>query len=134
MSLKNLILEATDNRQPVAVAVPEWPDVGTVYLLPMCGDDLDRYDQLKSQKMYPLEDEGEADWRGVRAITVAMHLCDEDGTRETWSEAEINTLGRKSAVVLDRLYQRCCRLSALRPSDVEDAEKNSSGGQTENSG
>lgn len=134
MSFKDLILGATENRQPVPVAVPEWPEVGTVYLLPMSGDDLDRYDQLKSQKMYPLEDEGEADWRGVRAITVSMHVCDADGNREQWTEAEVNGLGRKSAIVLDRLYQKCCKISALRPSDVEDAEKNLSGGPTENSG
>jgi len=59
----------------------------------------------------------------IRASLVARCLVDADGNR-LYSDAEIAALGRKSAVVLDRLYEVASRLNKLRKSDIEELEKN----------
>lgn len=134
MSIKELYLDAEEITDVVSVPVPEWVNVGTVYLVPMTGDDRDAYDQIKADKMYPIDDQEEPDWRGLRALVVSMHMADKNGTKCKFSDMERRQLGSKSAKVLDRIYRKCCEISGLTSSAVEEAEKNLPEGQNESSG
>lgn len=59
-----------------------------------------------------------------RAMLVAHSVRDESGAR-LFSDAQIEELGRRSGVVLDRLFDVAARLSLLSEKSVEAAEKNS---------
>ena len=121
---------AADDRKPICVPCPEWG--GDVYVRPLGGDERDRYDQVVNEKRWP--DEGDPDWRGIRAALLALTLCDADGELLRFSEHETAQLGQKSAVALDRCYAAARDASGLGVNAIEDAAKNSSGGQSENSG
>ncbi len=59
----------------------------------------------------------------VRFLTVALSLCDEQGSR-LFTDAEIDEIGKMPASVVDRIFERAAELNALSKKAVEDAEKN----------
>lgn len=59
-----------------------------------------------------------------REKVVALALVDENFER-LYSNKEIAELGRKSSVVIDRLFQVAVRISGMNPQDVKEAEGNS---------
>lgn len=135
--VKRLVLAAKD-RIPEPQATPEWPEVdGQIFLVPMSGVDRDRYDQVTSEKMWPVDDHGnprEADWRGIRAFALSLTMCDAAGELFAFSAAELATLGEKSGAVIDRLFERVKVLSGLKEKAKETAAKNSSAAASGESG
>jgi hypothetical protein len=110
---KEAILKA-DDKKMVDFDVPEWG--GAVKLRVMTGTERDRFESefVNGNKSVDM----------VRAKLVAKCLCDEEGKR-IFSEAEIPTLGEKSAAVLDRLFSECMKLNRFSKEDVDDLAKNS---------
>ena len=60
-------------------------------------------------------------------------LSDGDGNL-IFTDQDIQTLSKKSARQLDKLFDVATRLSGITDKNVEDMAKNSEGGQNDNSG
>lgn len=128
------ILDAND-RPIETVPIPEWG--GEVCVRALTGDQRDRYDQYQADKRWPDKDENpeaEADWRGLRAMAVAMALCDEHGAPQEATELQVLQLGAKNGKALDRVFDAVKRISGLSADAVETAEKNSPGDPSGSSG
>lgn len=118
---KQQILEARDIRY-VDVEVPEWG--GKVRVKMMTGTERDAYEaSLYEVKAGP---DGKSDIRfnreDMRCKLLARVLVDEQG-RRLFADAEIRTLGQKSAAALERVYKEAQRLNALDDEAVAAAEK-----------
>ena len=102
---KAKILAANDNKLDTT-NVPEWG--GEVYLKVLSGTDRDAFEEgYSEQKM-----------KNFRSRFLVLTLCDEKGER-LFTEAEVDDLGKKSAVVLARLFDKAWALNAFRNEDVE---------------
>lgn len=115
---RDAILQAQD-LPTEDVAVPEWGGVCRVRAL--TGAERDSFEQSiveqrgKSTKM---------NLRNIRAKLVALSVVDEEGKR-VFSDGDAETLGKKSAAALERVFEVAQRLSGLRPEDVEELQGNS---------
>lgn len=106
---------AIDDTVVEAVECPEWDC--TFHVRTVSSDKKDAFDQRFTPK------NGEFDLVGYRAHMVAMCACDAEGKFLDPSPAEVQALGReKSAVVMDRIFAVCQRLTSDTPD--EDLEKN----------
>jgi hypothetical protein len=114
MALSKSAILAAEDKKMIDHEVPEWG--GSVKLRVMTGTERDRFESefVNGNKSVDM----------VRAKLVAKCLCDEEGKR-IFSEAEIPTLGEKSAAVLDRLFSECMKLNRFSKEDVDDLAKNS---------
>jgi len=123
---RDAILQAEDLPREL-VEVPEWG--GCVYVRTLTGTERDAFEASvveqrgKSTKM---------NLRNIRAKLVALTVVDEEGNR-IFSDADVGQLGKKSAVVLDRLFEVAQRLSGLKDEDVEELAKNSEDDLSEDS-
>lgn len=99
------------------VEVPSWG--GTVYVRTITGDKRDAFDSL-----FARDDDGKVNMIGVRAKLVAMCLCDSKGTFVSPSDAQVITLGKKSAAMLERCFEACQRINGMLTKDIEKLEKN----------
>lgn len=117
MSLTRDQILAFDDIKPTVtpVDVPEWG--GPVLIRPMSGLDRERFENY-------LAKEAKDSDGNVRARMAAYCLCDEEG-RTLFTEADVEALGRKNSHALDRIYQACIRLNALRKDGIDELEKNS---------
>lgn len=104
------------------VPVPEWAPSGVdpskvfVCIRTMTGSERDRFEastgtQRGKERILNLEN--------VRAKLVAMCLIDEETGERIYSEAEIATLGKRSAKALDRVFDACRVLSGLTQATLE---------------
>lgn len=97
------------------VAVPEWG--GDVYVKVMTGAERDRWELTQSQILKdPVN-------LNIRASLCAVTLCDEKGNR-LFSDFQIDELGNKSAIVLDRIFDVARKLNKLTNDDLDELEKN----------
>jgi hypothetical protein len=105
---KHQILGAVDT-QTLKVEVPEWG--GDVYLRVMTVGERDEYENewLRSK------DRGMANFR---TKFLGKCLCDEKGVR-LFTDAELGELAKKSATVMNRLWNEAMKFNALREEDVE---------------
>lgn len=116
---KAKILAADDSKLD-KVVVPEWG--GEVFLKVLSGTDRDSFEEAYSeQKM-----------KNFRSRFLVLTLCDDRGER-LFTEAEVEELGKKSAVVLARLFDRAWSLNAFRNEDVEALGNDSTGDQSDGS-
>lgn len=101
-----------------SVDVPEWG--GMVYVRSMSASERDAFEQSVS-----LGSNGSIarNLNNIRARLAVLCLCDESGAR-MFEDSEAETLGRKSAAALDRIFEVARRLNALTDSDVEELRKN----------
>jgi hypothetical protein len=101
------------------VTVPEWG--GDVYIATMTAGDRDAYEMsvasMQNGKMKP-------DMRNIRAKLVSRCLVDEAGVR-IFTEDKINDLGKKSAKVLDRLFDKASQINGINEVDQVAIAKNS---------
>lgn len=116
MLTKEQILQANDLPKEL-VKVPEWD--GEVYVRTMTGAERDAFEQSL------IISKGKIDLVNVRAKLCALAICDENGNR-LFSDLEIEQLGQKSAVALDRIFEVTQRLNKIGTEDIEELEKNSS--------
>lgn len=106
-----------DDSQHEDVDVPEWG--GTVRVRSLTADERDAFDESITK----LSGNGKGQTReivmkGIRAKLVARSLIDDKGVR-LFTDAQVETLGKKNATVLDRLFAIAQRLSGLSKDDVE---------------
>jgi len=114
MLTKEQILQANDLKREV-VFVPEWG--GEVTVRTLTGEEKDAYEMA----MYA---GGKKDLSNIRAGLLARAIVGDDGKR-LFTDAEVQTLGRKSASALDRVYSAAARLSGISKEDEKEFEKNS---------
>ena len=100
------------------VPCPEWG--GEVSIRGMTGSERDAFEQSLFI--------GDADSKrfsadNVRAKLLVRCIVDENGER-IFKDEDVEALGRRSAQVLDRLYDVAQRLSGIGKKDLESAVKN----------
>lgn len=116
MLTKEAIMAAVDIAIET-VHVPEWG--GDVKVRSFSGTQKDQYEQI----LFNQKDKGEKFYR-IRSVICALAIITDEGN-QLFDITEIDALGEKSAVALDRVADVARRLSGMGPEAVEDAEKNS---------
>ncbi|MFJ9558048.1 hypothetical protein ACIRPH_29945 [Nocardiopsis sp. NPDC101807] len=93
------------------VPVPEWG--GTVRIRALTGTERDRFEAeiAGNTKRLKLDN--------VRAKFVAKCIVDAKGNA-VFSSSDVAALGRKNAAVLNRVFEKCQRLSGLTDEDVDE--------------
>lgn len=121
-------IAASDDHKIERVKVPEWG--GQVFVRTMPGNVRDAYE---SACLDAKPTEGMV---GIRARLTAFTVCDkagkllfvgEDGSPDL---AQIEMLGERSAVALDRVFTTASRINHLRKEDIDELLGNSDGGRT----
>jgi hypothetical protein len=116
---KSAILAAFDVKTE-KVSVPEWG--GDVYIKTLSGTERDAFeDGYSNEKM-----------KNFRPRFLVLTLCDESGER-LFSDAEVDSLGKKSSTVIARLFDKAWGLNAFRTEDVDALGKDSPSGQSDDS-
>lgn len=115
MSLRDQILAASDS-QFDTVEVPEWNCA--IRVRSMNGAERDALERR-------ISDQGKLGTLGtnIRAMMVAFCAVDDAGAR-LFMDADIEALGAKNWVALDRVATAAMRLNKLQASDVEAEVKN----------
>jgi len=103
--------------ETIDVSCPEWG--GDVRLRALDGVGRDLWTTSVSG-----EDRA-ANMANIRARLVALHIVDGDGKPMYPGAEGAAALGKKSGVVLDRLFEAANKLSKLTKADVDALEKNS---------
>ena len=120
MALNKAKILAADDNKLDTVDVPEWG--GEVCIKVLSGTDRDALEEAYSeQKM-----------KNFRSRFLVLTLCDDKGGR-LFTEAEVDDLGKKSAVVLARLFDKAWALNAFRNEDVEELGNGSTGDLSDSS-
>ena len=111
---KDQILNA-DDQKIEKVDVPEWG--GEVCIKTMSGHQRDKYesDCIKASER--------KDFVNMRAKLAVLTICDEEGNL-VFDEKEINSLTRKSASALEKVFAASCKLNGITDDDVKELEKN----------
>lgn len=97
------------------VPVPEWG--GDVIIKAMTGTERDAFEA-------GMWVSGQLDRRNYRSKLLVKVLVNENGTR-IFTDAQAADLGKRSAAVIDRLYDVAARLSGLSDAEQEEMEGNS---------
>lgn len=113
---KEQILSAND-RPREEVDVPEWG--GKVILQAISGTDRDNFEQAIANP----SGKGVKDGALIRARLVALSVVDEKG-QKIFEPRDMVELGKKSAAVLDRLYDVASRISGISKASQDDLAKN----------
>lgn len=103
------------------VSVPEWG--GEVIVRGMTGTERDAFEASIRPK-------GVLDLRNARAKLLVRVLVNETGTR-LFADVQAGELGKRSAAVIERLYDVAARLSGMSEQTVEELEGNSEAEPTE---
>jgi len=120
---KEQILQADDRRME-EVEVPEWG--GKVMVRGLTGTERDEFETEL------LAAGRRGDYRGVRAKLVVRSIVDAAGA-PLFTRADIDELGNKSGVALDRVFAVAQRLSGLRQKDIEELTADLPTGQSDGS-
>lgn len=106
MPLDKKSILAVDDVRKEKIHVPEWK--GDVFLRVLTGTDRDRFEEsYADQKM-----------KAFRIRFLLLALCDEDGER-LFSDEEADILGKKSSVVINRLFEAGWKLNAFTQEAVD---------------
>jgi hypothetical protein len=121
-------IDQADDLQVRIVEVPEWK--GSIGVKVMAGTDRDKYEaSLMKQQGKKFN----ADLNNARSKLLVMCLCDEKGAR-LYKDTETGRLGKKSSVVLDRLYEVAQEINGITEENIKDIEGNSGSDQSGYSG
>lgn len=110
---KEQILAANDRRS-IEVSVPEWGD--TVRLAVMTGTERESFERMwteTDQKLLPQ----------YKVKMLRRCIVDESGAT-MFTDADLDLLGQKNALVIDRLFTECMKLNGFQKDSVEEAAKN----------
>ena len=124
MGLRDDILAVRDGKTE-ELDIPEWQT--KVWIRTLSGRERDALENL----IYQGNKKGGVP--NIRAEFAVRCLCDADGKR-LFADPEAKTLGEKSAAALDRIFEAARRFNKFDQKDVEELEKNSESGQSDNSG
>ena len=111
---------AADDLTRERVDCPEWG--GFVYVSTLTGEGRDAY-ELSVMVREP-DGTFRQDLDNMRAKLVAACCVDDDGKR-LFTAGQVAQLGKKSAAVINRLYQVAARLNGIGEQAVSDTAKNS---------
>lgn len=120
MSLSRDAILGADDIATESVDVPEWGD--KVLVRGLDGEGRDAFES-SIRRIHP-SGEMELDQRNARAKLLVRCLVDDDGER-LFADRDAPELGKKSAIVLDRLYEVAARLSGLSDEAKAELEGNS---------
>ena len=114
---------AADDLKTKTVQVPEWG--GSVKVRTLMGYQRDRFEaSIVKGKVVSMEN--------LRAKLVAESVVSEKG-KKLFTTKDVESLGKKSARALDKVFAVAQRLSGLTPADVDELAKNLPKGQDEDS-
>ena len=118
---KAAILKANDTKLSAAIPVPEWG--GDVYVKTLSGTERDSFEEAYA----------ESKMKQFRARFLVLTLCDESGER-LFDDSDVEELGKKSSVVINRLFEASWGHNAFTNEAVEslgeDSPEGQSGGST----
>jgi hypothetical protein len=123
---KEQILTAKDI-ETKKLHVPAWG--GDIYIKGMTGTERDKYE---STVMQANGKDISVNMINARARMAAYTICDENGNN-IFTEADIKELTKKSAKVLDKVFEIAMKLSGIGENDLSELSKNSMSAQTEDS-
>lgn len=112
---KDAILQADDLPTEV-VNIPEWG--GDVIVRTMPGTERDQFEQEVMEIT-----EGKKKAKNIRSLLCVRVLVDDEGER-IFTDEDAQALGKKSSLVLDRIYDIAQRLNGVTAEDVDEMEKN----------
>jgi hypothetical protein len=92
----------------------------SVFVRVLSAAELDEYD---STLLIGEGEERKVDYRNMRARFCCYVLSDEQGNR-LFAPADADALGKKSAIVLDRIFDAGQRLNLMHRGAVEETRKN----------
>jgi hypothetical protein len=110
------------------VSVPEWG--GMVRVKALAGAERDAFEAYIAG-----EQQGKKrvrNLRNIRARMAAMAMVDEKG-KAIFRPSDIETLGKKSAAALDRVFDAAMRLAGMRDEDIDELTENFPEGQSDDS-
>lgn len=114
---------ALEDLQFEDVVVPEWKGK-KIRVRGLSGIERDAFEEsILLVKGTGAKQTRELVMKGVRAKLLVRCLTNEGGTR-LFSDSQVDALGAKSGLVLDRLFAIAQRLSGLSKSDVEELAGN----------
>lgn len=114
---KAAILAAKDTKLSDAIPVPEWG--GDVYCKTLTGTERDAFEDSYSQNKM----------KQFRCRFLVLTLCDDSGQR-LFADSDIEALGGKSSVVINRLFEAAWQFNAFTPQAVEALGEGSPDGQS----
>lgn len=124
MLTRDAILGASDI-EIETVDVPEWG--GSVRVKGLTASQRDKYERSLIQTNS--KGKSELTLANARARLVALTVVDDDGGL-MFSDADVLTLGTKSAAAMDRIYGVASRLAGLSDDDMDELVGNSEAGQS----
>ena len=110
---KDQILAANDRRR-IEVEVPEWG--GPVLLSVMTGTERESFEREWTQtdeKLLPQ----------YKLKMLRRCIVDETGAA-LFGDGDLEALGQKNAMVIERLFDECMRINGFKKDSVEEAAKN----------
>lgn len=120
MALNKAKILAARDVKTVLVPVPEWGD--EVFIKTLSGTERDAFeDAYSSDKM-----------KNFRVRFLVLTLCDESGER-LFGDSDVDELGKKSAGVISRLFDKAWAINAFRSEDVDALGKDLATDQSGNS-
>lgn len=122
---KDTIDQAKDLDAREKVPVPEWGGAGAYVWIRMLSS-WERDEFTEANLVQKGKGKKELELRNLRARLVALTMVDDDGKR-LYADEEAPLLGRKSAKVIQRLFDVASKLNGL-DDDLEDVAKNSEPG------
>jgi hypothetical protein len=118
---KMAFLTEPDTLARERVDTPEWPKLPVVWVRTMTGTERNAVEVAVRDK------------RGMgnyQALMLVRCLCDENGER-LFADVDAVALGRKNALVLQRLLEVAMRVNGMDAASQEEMEKNSETPQSE---
>ena len=115
MTLSADAILAADDIVTEAVDCPEWGV--KVWIKGMSGAERDAFEQSIRRR-------GELDLTNARAKLLVRVIVNENGTR-IFADSHAPALGKKSSLVINRLYEVAARLSGMSDEEQEAMEGNS---------
>lgn len=110
---RDQILNSTVAPTLETVEVPEWG--GEVLIGVLTGRQRDRFERAATDA----KDKGQ-----IRAMLAAFAIRGEDN-KPIFTEHDINALGEKSSIALDRVFRAAFKLNRMGETDLADDAKNS---------
>jgi hypothetical protein len=114
---KAAILAAKDTKLSAAIPVPEWG--GEVYAKTLSGTERDAFEDAYSENKM----------KQFRCRFLVLTLCDDAGQR-LFEDGDVAELGKKSSLVINRLFELAWDHNAFTTKAVEDLGEGSPEGQS----
>lgn len=116
---KSTILAAINAAKDIKtekVNVPEWKT--DVYLKVLSGTERDAFEAAYTDQRM----------QNFRVRFLVLTLCDQEGDR-LFDDEQITLLGKRSSLVIARLFEAAWKLNMLSPEAADEAGESSGGGQ-----